>query len=199
MASGEPPVRAQRRGFSTIEVVMVLLIVGVTMRIALPRLDLSRYRSDAAAQQVRSVLVTAQRMSLTRQYDVIVSFDTVRGVVRIAEDQNNNGQIDGVEPTLAIRRSIGEGNRFSVPPFGLSSPTPTASVLGTQIKSVTSYPSVIFHRDGSVNTDAEIYVASAYRGRTDFRLVTLTRSTGRTDLYRLSGTAPTYGWISAVR
>jgi hypothetical protein len=55
-------------------------------------------------------------------------------------------------------------------------------------------PSVIFHRDGSTSSDLEIYLQNAYKRRTDYRAISVTRSTGRTELYRLSGTGTSAVW-----
>lgn len=170
---------------------IVLVIMGVVFGMTIPRLNLSRYRIDAAAQQVRSVFQTAQRTSLTRQYDVIVSVDTVLGGLRIAEDVNNNGAIEASE--WKFWRPPGEGNRFSVPPKGLNGSV-SASVVGASLKKIDNFPSVIFHRDGSTSSDAEIYISSSYKNRTDFCAVSLTRSTGRTELYRLAGTGTNASW-----
>lgn len=182
-------------GFSLLEILIVLVIIGVVMRMAVPRLNMSQYRSDAAAQQVRSVFMTAQRTSLTRQFDVIVSVDTVQFGLRIAEDVNNDGSIQVSE--WKFWRPAGEGNRFGVPPKGVNYASPTKSVVGGSIKVVDNLPSIIFHRDGSTSTDAEIYVSSTYKGRTDFRAIALTRATGRTELYRLSGTGASSTWLVA--
>jgi prepilin-type N-terminal cleavage/methylation domain-containing protein len=186
-----------RGGFTLIELVIVLVMLGVIAGMLIPRLNLSAYRSDAAAQQVRSVFQTAQRTSLTRQYDVIVSVDTIKGGLRIAEDVNNNGIIEPGE--WKFWRPPGEGNRFAVPPVGLSAATVGAAVVGATLKNVNALPSVIFHRDGSASSDAEVYMASTNKDRTDFRAITLTRATGRTELYRLSGTGATAKWIASVQ
>lgn len=183
---------ATRSAFTIIEIVVVLVMLSVIAGMAIPRLNLSQYRADAAAQQVRSVFQTAQRTSLTRQYDVIVSIDTAQMGLRIAEDINNNGSIEVSE--WKFWRPLGEGNRMSVPPKGLNAATISNSVVGANLVTVTSLPSIIFHRDGSSGTDAEIYMSSTHKGRTDFRLVTLTRATGRTELYRLSTSGSTYTW-----
>ena len=180
-------------GFTMVEIIIVLVMMAVVMRMALPKLNLSQFRADAAAQQVRSVFQTAQRTSLTRQFDVIVSLDTTQFGLRIAEDANNDGIIESTE--WKFWRPTGEGNQFAVPPKGLNSPTVTSSVVGAQLKMVGGLKSVIFHRDGSTSTDAEIYVQSDYKGRSDYRCITVTRSTGRTELYRLSGTGSTATWM----
>ena len=181
-----------RSGFSMVEIVVVLVMMAVVASMALPRLSLSQFRADAAAQQVRSVFQTAQRTSLTRQYDVIVSVDTAQFGLRIAEDVNNDGAIQVSE--WKFWRPTGEGNQFAVPPSGLNSPSVASSVVGSQLKIVDGMKSVIFHRDGSTSTDAEIYVQSTYKGRTDYRAITVTRSTGRTELFRLAGTGPSAVW-----
>ena len=182
----------ERNGFSMVEIIIVLVMMAVIARMALPKLNLSQFRADAAAQQVRSVFQTAQRTSLTRQYDVIVSIDTTQFGLRIAEDVNNDGTIQASE--WKFWRPTGEGNKFAVPPKGLNSPSVASSVVGAQLKIVDGLKSVIFHRDGSTSTDAEIYVQSDYKGRSDYRVVSVTRSTGRTELYRLAGTGATAVW-----
>ena len=140
-----------RRGFTLFELLTVMTMMGVVASMAIPRLRVSRYRIDAAAQQVRSVFQTAQRTSLTRQFDVIVSVDTIKGELRIAEDRNNNGAIEPSE--WKFWRPSGEGNRFGVPVAGLHGIV-TTSVVGGSLKSIDNLPSVIFHRDGSTSSDA---------------------------------------------
>ena len=183
-----------RSGFSMIELVVVLVIMGVFAGLAIPKVNAGRSRADAAAQQVRSVFLTAQRTSLTRQYDVIVSFDTAKSAVRIGEDTDNNGKIIGVE--WKFWRSIGDG-KFMIPPVASDNTTkPTASIVGT-FRSVDLMPSVVFHRDGSASTDAEIYVGTIFKNqKPDWRMVTLARPTGRSDMFRLANGKT---WIPGTR
>ena len=184
--------RPRRDAFSLVELLIVLTIAGLIGGMAIPRLNLSMYRADAAAAQVRSVFTTAQRTSLTRQYDVIVSVDTIKIGLRIAEDKDNRGSIDASE--IRFWRPPGEGNAFARPASGVFITSPPASVVGGSLKTVDNMPSIVFHRDGSTSSDAEIYMSSTYRGRVDFRAITLTRSTGRADLYRLAGTGTSAKW-----
>jgi type II secretory pathway pseudopilin PulG len=177
-----------------IELVIVIVVMGVFAGLAIPKVSAGRNRAEAAAQQVRSVFLTAQRTSLTRQYDVIVSFDTAKNAVRIGEDTDNNGQIIGVE--WKFWRSIGDG-KFMVPPVTSDNTTaPSKSLLG-DFKTVDMMPSIVFHRDGSASTDAEIYVGNTYKDQpTEWRMITLTRSTGRSDMFRLSNAKT---WIAGTR
>ncbi|MEO8333755.1 MAG: type II secretion system protein [bacterium] len=192
MATRINPRLRQRAAFSMIEIIIVLVMMAVVARMALPKLNMSQFRADAAAQQVRSVFQTAQRTSLTRQFDVIVSVDTSAFGLRIAEDSSNDGIIQTNE--WKFWRPTGEGNRFAVPPKGLNG-TVSSPVVGSNIRSVSNLPSITFHRDGSTSSDGEVYVESSYKGRTDYRAVTVTRATGRTELWRLSGTGTTASWL----
>jgi prepilin-type N-terminal cleavage/methylation domain-containing protein len=186
----------ERIGFTLLELIIVLVIMGVVGGMAIPHLRPSGYRADAAAQQIRSVVQTAQRTSLTRQYDVIVSVDTIKFGLRIAEDANNDGIIEAGE--WKFWRPEGDFNRFAVPSVGVNGVV-TTSVVGSTLKTVDGYPSIIFHRDGSASSDAEIYVVSSYKGRADWRAITISRSTSRTELYRLSGNSTTAKWMTIAQ
>src|SRR5258708_11111515 len=175
-----------------VEIVIALVMLSVVAGLAIQKLNLSQYRSDGAAQQVRSVFQTAQRTSLTRQYDVIVSIDTVLNQLRIAEDVNNDGTIQSTEWKFA--RSLGDNNFLMTPPKGVNSTTVASPIVGASLKMISGSPSVVFHRDGSASSDAEVYIGSVYRNRTDFRAVLLTRATGRSEMYRLSGTGTSAIW-----
>jgi prepilin-type N-terminal cleavage/methylation domain-containing protein len=181
-----------RPAFSLIEIIIVLVMMAVVARMAIPKLNMSQFRADAAAQQVRSVFQTAQRTSLTRQFDVIVSVDTTTFGLRIAEDSSNDGVIQTNE--WKFWRPTGEGNRFAIPPKGVNGIV-TSPVAGSNIRAVGGLPSITFHRDGSTSSEGEIYVESSYKGRTDYRAVTVTRATGRTELWRLSGTGTGATWL----
>ena len=70
---------SRRSGFSMIELVTTMVIMGVVALMAVPKIDLSRMRSDAALRQMMTVFVQAQRTALTKQHNVIVSIDVPNG------------------------------------------------------------------------------------------------------------------------
>jgi len=193
MSIRRPDHSPTRAGFTMLELMLVVVIMGVFMSLAIPKMNISRSRAEGSAQQIRSVFLTAQRTSLTRQYDVIVSFDTTKNAIRIGADANNDGVVTGAE--WKFWRSLCEGS-FMMPAVGSDNTNPPAAVLVGTFKTVDGMPSIISHRDGSASTDAEVYIGSPYKNRTDFRMVTLTRSTARSDLYRLSGNKV---WIPGTR
>ncbi|MDB4885543.1 MAG: hypothetical protein JWN79_981 [Gemmatimonadetes bacterium] len=182
-----------RRGFSLIELVMVMLIMGVVAGLAVPKLKLSSNRVEAIAQQVRSVFQTSQRTSLTRQFDVIVAIDTARSELRIGEDKDNSGTIDPGEIRVWRPTGQNEGNIFAVPPKGLNGNVSVA-IVGSALRMIDGYPGIVFHRDGSTSSSAEVYMANSSRGVVQYRAITLTQSTGRTDMYRYAGTGTTGKW-----
>jgi prepilin-type N-terminal cleavage/methylation domain-containing protein len=178
--------REHTAGFTVIELTVVLVVVSVVMAMALPRVDFTKYRADGRVQIVRKMLQQAQRTSLVRQHDVIVSFDTARSRIRVALDANNDGTINVGE--IITWQALSDAGRFAAPPVRLdgSSP-PSTGIDAATLKSVSSMPSVIFHRDGSVSADVTIYFSSATSAPNEFRAVRVLQGTGRTDWFRYNG------------
>ncbi len=181
--------RVARAGFTMIETLIVLVIIGVMAAIGLPRLDFFRYRADGAAVQVRALLMQAQRDAIVRQHDLVVSIDTSRGRLILAYDQNNDGLIAASE-RLRIQ-SLPENNRFARPPknLGASGLTEFGPLRARAVKTVSGFPSVVFRRDGSVSSPLEVYTTSARGSDRDFRVTTVVEATGRTAILRYNGAA----------
>src|SRR5437868_4696142 len=57
---------ASRRGFTLAETMIVLVIAGMMIALAIPRVDTTKYRADAIATIVRTTLQMAQRQAITR-------------------------------------------------------------------------------------------------------------------------------------
>ena len=184
----------KRTGFTLAEVMVVVVISGLMITLAIPRIDTTKWRADAIATIVRTSLQYAQRQAITRQHDMVVSFDTTGERIRTFWDQNNSGFIDSQE--RVTWRGLDVGILFTDPTVrGVSGTVITIPVSGSQIATVNEYPTVTFHRDGSVSTDAEIYIKVAAHGPPWYRAITLTQSTGRVDWFRLN--AQTGKWIQA--
>ncbi len=176
-----------RQGFTIIELLMVVAIISIVVMWALPKFSVARYRADAAGRLVRTLLQTAQRNAITRQSDVIASFDLTRNRLRLVQDLNNNNAIDAGE--LVQYRPLEEGARFIIPTWaGVNGTIPTTAVTGSGLTTVSSLTSVIFRRDGSASTDLEVYVTTRDAVKVEYRAVTLVSSTGRTEMYKWNGT-----------
>jgi hypothetical protein len=157
-----------------------MIMMGVITALAIPHLDLQRYRTDAAIQQLRTVLMQAQRTALVRQYNVVISIDTAHNLLEWAEDANNDGTIQASEHKRAY--PLNDGVKFAVPPVGISG-TVTTSLVGSHLGTLNGLPTVTFHRDGASTTDLQLYIAGPAQPNVTWRAVQLTLGTGRTDWY----------------
>jgi prepilin-type N-terminal cleavage/methylation domain-containing protein len=174
------PIR--RAGFTLVEIAIVVMMIGLVAGIALPRLDLGKYRADSAAQTARGALQAAQRAALTRQYDVMVSVDAAGGRIRLVYDADGDGRLSSGE--RSTWQSLPDGSLFAAPSVGgLSGPNAKA-FSGTAIRTVDGMPTLTYHRDGSASGDAELYVATRVGAKRAWRALQVTRATGRVDWFR---------------
>lgn len=173
-----------RWGFTLIEIVIVAVIIGLLAVIALPNIDLSRYRIDSAMRSVGTSLQAAQRRAVTRQHDVVVLFAVGEQTIRLYEDANNNKQQDTGELVRAIpmgdQVAIGLGN---APAHSLGSGPVTFATDGGGV------PAVTFHRSGSASEHGGLYLTSQRAINTgghpeDTRLIEIERATGRVSWWR---------------
>ncbi len=173
-----------RTGYTAIELIITLVIIGIIAAYAYPRVNFTQFQVDAAARQIRMSLQNAQRLAVTRQYNVVVSFDEVHMRVRTLEDNNNNNAYTAGERATWV--TLEDSVHFAIPPAGVNGGA-SASIIGTNIVTVDGMKSIIFRRDGAANTDLEIYVTSRRAQNADYRGVTVVQSTGRTDWFKYIG------------
>jgi prepilin-type N-terminal cleavage/methylation domain-containing protein len=178
----------QRRGFSLIELLIVMSLLAILATMAIPRSRTSKYRADAAVLLARTLLQQSQRNAITRQSNVIVSIDTTNRRLRIVEDYNNNDTLNVTDRVTF--RHLEEGARFARPPMGrVGGGAATAAFAGTSLRLVSGIPGVIFRRDGSASTDLELYVTMRTDVPTEYRALVVAPATGRVDAYKWTGTA----------
>lgn len=169
---------ADRRGFSLVEALSVVVILGIMASIAIPKTGIATYKANSGAQVVASALTYAQRQAISRQADTRVAFDVANNELRIHEDADNDNVID-LEERVTVT-ALPEGVTF-----GSSGAAPRA--MGGAIINFTrtqgGLPIVIFRRDGSASENGGVYVttvAGLSVGRTeDVRAVEVSRATGR--------------------
>lgn len=175
-------------GFTIIELLMVMAIIAIITAVALPKIDFSRYRIDAAVRGLASGMARAQRQAVTNQANVNVLFDVANQAFKIHEDEDNDNVIDATERVRQY--PLGEGVEYGLG----NAPTRTyAPAPITFTRQLGGLPEIIFRRDGSASENGAVYITSknaAATGKdTDARSVELILSTGRVEWYRYTGSA----------
>ncbi len=173
------------------ELLIVLVMIGLMIAIAAPNINFGRYRVETAMQSLGTLLLAAQRSSVTAQHDVVVYLDTNNDLLRVHRDLNNNGAEDVGE----IVRNYPLGDNVK---FGMGSATAMPGWSGAQTTFANlrnGIPYITFHRNGSTSEAGGFYLTSANPGRNNTensstRALQLDRATGRTSWFRYTAA----GW-----
>jgi len=185
-----------RRGFTLIELMVVVVMISILIAIVAPRVDYQHFQIDGGMQAVATTLMAAQREAVAKQHNVAVMFDTAGPSLRILYDLDNDNAVDADERirVLTLERQVR---------FGRASATPLAAIGANPIsftRQVNALPAVIFHRNGSASEAGGVYLTSvrAQSGTAaaqhDTRALELMRATGRPEWYRYNGSTWTRGF-----
>ena len=176
-------------GFTLIEILIVIVIIGLTAVIALPNVDYAHFRVNSAMRGIGMTWIGTQRFAVTAQHDEVVMFDTVGNVLRVLDDTNDNHVADAGERFRAV--SLGESIVFGRGAAPADPAVGGATVTFTKV--VNGMPAVTFHRNGAASEYGGFYLTSQRARRsgskyaTDARLVLIERATGRVTWYRYDG------------
>ena len=176
------------RGFTMIELLLVISIVGLMAALALPKVRLDNGQVDTAARTISMSLMAAQRESVARGHPVLVVFDTAAHTIRSVWDANGNEAADVGEHTkpVVLPERVMLGRPSDVAALGSA----TASV--PVMKSSARGPYLIMQRNGALDRAVTIYLTTimSMSGGPDreVRALVLSRATGRADVYIWTGT-----------
>lgn len=185
------PLLRSTRGISMAELVAVLALVGLTTAIVAPKIDLPHFGIEAAMRGIGTTLMAAQRDAVASQHDVIVSFDSSAGTLRIHWDADNDDAEDGGERIRVI--GLDDGVTFGRP-TGVAARS--FGGAGINFAQVNGRPAVIFRRNGSASESGGLYLTSIRALRPgadrpdDTRAIEFERATGRAEWFRYRG-----GWV----
>lgn len=154
-SSRHAPARGESAGFTLVEVMLVIIIIGIVAAIGLPRIDFEGAKVNSAMRTVSLTFAHAQRSAVSLQMDIWVAVDTTEGSLRLHEDRNNDGIIQNNE--RVSHSSMDEGVRFGssgAPALGFGAGY--ASFTRTQ----GGLPAIVFHRDGTANESGGLYLTT---------------------------------------
>ena len=150
-----PPRYTLTGGFTLVEVMLTIIIIGIVAAIGLPRIDFEGAKVNSAMRTVALTFAHAQRTAVSLQMDIWVAVDTTEGSLRLHEDRNNDGVIQNTE--RVSHSSMDEGVKFGssgAPALGFGGAY--ASFTRTQ----GGLPAIVFHRDGTANESGGLYLTT---------------------------------------
>ena len=166
-------------GFTLIEAVLVLSLIGIMMAIAMPRIDATRFQVDAGVREVAAAITGYRGQAITKQHDFVLTFDVQGDRINVLFDANNNGETDEGEQqvTVLLAEEVALG-------LGGAAALNGASEAISFSKRSENLPALTFHRNGAGSEEGTVYVTAARAARIGgwpeyTRALVIERSTGR--------------------
>lgn len=162
-----------RRGQSFLGLLLVLLVLTLLTAYAAPKVDLTRYRSDAMARRATAVLAAAARAARQQHVQVMVRVDSAGRRFATLLDRNGNG-----------RRDAGEVETWTVLDAGTDLVDPPRLLPGPP--AVTN--AVVFRPSDGAAANFVLYLTSDPGAPSAWRAVQVSRRSALVVMWRFDGT-----------
>lgn len=182
-----------RAGFSLVELLFVMILMGILMTIAAPRIDLGRFPVDAGVLDAQMVVAVSRGKAILQQHDIVITFDVAGKRLYVLHDANNNGTKDTEEQRVTVQ--LGDEVTFG---RGGAEALNGATEAISFTKKSEELPALKFHRNGAASEEGTVYLTSVRAAGTDgypqdSRALVIERSTGRVHCYSYRTLAWTEG------
>ncbi len=188
-----------RRGYTLIEMLIVVTLIAIVTATAMPHIDYQSFRQDASVRAIRGVLQQAQSFAVSSQHEVWVVVDQAHNRIIAVQDPSDSNQYvipdhywavplqDGA--TLGLAGGVASLPSDPAPVAGVAILTPTTVNPGALSSVVNGF---VFRADGAVSSPVQIYITSKRGLAKDSRAIDVTQATGRVDWYKYNTTTSTW-------
>jgi prepilin-type N-terminal cleavage/methylation domain-containing protein len=185
-----------RRGFTLIEILIVIVMIAIVTAIAIPHLNVARIRSKSAVISMGTTMLALQREAISKQHNILVVIDQTKPLLQIVYDSTNDLSMNNGERERPI--PLGQGIVFGKPASVTARSFGANAVNFTTTEGASGLPAMVFYRNGSAKEYGGLYVSTSqamagapnHQGET--WAMELVRATGRPQWYRWNGTT----WIT---
>jgi len=177
--------KRSRHGFTMIEILMVIVLIGIVAGFAVSRVNITGYRMDSNIRLLQNALIGAQQTAITKNVNVQVMFDATSHRVRILQDTDNDGTVSMSE-TVTYRAL--DNARFLTPATTIDGALPIYLTGPGVIETGNPLQRAIrFSPNGALTGDVVLYIGSSSDRPDDMRGLTIVGATGRTGFWSHGG------------
>jgi prepilin-type N-terminal cleavage/methylation domain-containing protein len=171
-------VSPRTRGFTLIEILLVVVLIGIMAGWAVARVNLAGYKLDAAARMLQNVIIGAQQTAITRSTEVTLRLDRANSRAELRFLQDGSERV--------VTRPLPDGTDFFIPSLGIDGAAADfVGGLGVEAAGgTTSVRDVKIAANGTVpRGDFVVYLGSSSARPQDQRALAVRGATMRATLW----------------